>query len=266
MSRAIDERRESYDAIAPLYERARPGYPAALFDDIVAYAELNVEARLLEVGCGTGQATLPLAERGFTIDCVELGAELAALAREKLARWRKIRVMNAAFETVALRPRQYDLVYAATAFHWIDAAIRFKKAHELLKPGGALALFWHRPCMTDVSRRYIDALQGVYRRFVPQMARDFALPPAPAAVRTEYDQLIRESGFFGELEVRKHYGLAEYSAASYIDLLRTFSDHIALPAATQGQLFKEVAALISDEFAGVLPRETVALLYLARRV
>ncbi len=261
----MSERRASYNQIAQQYDRARPKYPASLFDDIVAYANLGAGARLLEIGSGTGQATLPLAERGYPIDCIELGGELAAVARERLAQFNKVKIINADFETVALPLRRYDLVYAATAFHWLNPATRFQRAHDLLKPGGALALFWHRPVLTDVSRDQVHALQEVYRRAVPKLARDYEPPPSPHAVRTEYDKLIPQSGLFGEFATRKHYVLIEYSAETYVDLLGTFSDHLALPAETRRQLFEEVRALIDQEFAGVARRETVALLYLARR-
>ncbi|MCY3796191.1 MAG: class I SAM-dependent methyltransferase [Chloroflexi bacterium] len=261
----MSERRKSYDPIAQIYDRARPSYPAALFDDIVAYANLDDEARLLEIGSGTGQATLPLAQRGCAIDCIELGAELAVVARWNLAAYPKVKVINADFETVALSPPAYDLVYAATAFHWIDPAISFSKAHDLLKPGGALALFWHRPALTDASRAYVFALQDIYRRVAPKMAEAYDVPPGPDEVSTEYAELIPNSGLFEQLAIRKHYVLTEYSAGAYVELLSTFSDHIALPPKTRRQLFKEIGALIKREFAGVVPRETVALLYLARR-
>ena len=157
------------------------------------------------------------------------------------------------------------MVFAATAFHWLDPTVRFKKTHELLKLAGTLALFWHRPVLTDVSRHSVTALQQVYTRVVPAMARDYKLPPTPDLVTTDYDQLIPASGLFGNTTVRRHYVAGEYSAAAYLDLLATTSDHIALSAARRRELFMEIEALINDELAGVIIRETVALLYLARR-
>ena len=259
-------RRAPYDRIAQQYERARPTYPEALFDDIVAYANLGARSRLLEIGCGTGQATLPLAERGFAIDCVELGEKLAAVARDKLAPFPKAKVIVADFETAELRSCYYDLVFAATAFHWIDPAVGFVKARRLLKPGGALALFWHRPVLTDISRAYIEAAQEIYQRVAPELALDYELPPHPDHVTTEYAEGIPASGLFHELTIRKHYVVNNYSAETYVDLLGTHSDHIKLPIETRRRLFKEIGALIETDFEGVCLRETVALLYLARRL
>ena len=131
--------RETFDEAAELYDRARPGYPAALFDDLAALACIGPGCRVLELGCGTGQATVPLAERGCAIVCVELGAGMAAVARRKLARFPSVEVVVAPFEDWPLPPEPFDTVVSATAFHWLDPAVRVAKAADALRPGGALA-------------------------------------------------------------------------------------------------------------------------------
>lgn len=258
-------RRHSYDAIAQLYDRARPRYPAALFDDIVAYADLSAGARILEIGCGSGQATLPLAQRGFALDCIELGAELARIARANLASFPKVSVLQADFDNVSLDPARYDLILAATAFHWLDPTTRFGKVHRLLKTRGALALCWHRPVVTDISRAFVEAAQQVYRDIAPELTRRYKPPPHPDAVTTEYAELIPASGLFDRLATHKHYSATKYRAAAYIELLDTFSDHRALEPAKRQRLFSAIEDLIHSEFSGEITRETVALLYLARR-
>src|ERR687885_2663713 len=131
--------REVFDEAAELYDRARPGYPAALFSELAELACIGPGCRVLEIGCGTGQATVPLAERGCEIVCVELGASLAAVARRKLARFPSVRVEVTAFEAWPLPAEPFDTVCAATAFHWIDPAVRVTKAARALRRGGALA-------------------------------------------------------------------------------------------------------------------------------
>ena len=259
-----ERRRQSFNQVAGLYDSARPGYPEALFDDILAYADLPQNARLLEVGSGSGQATLPLAKHGYSIDCLEPGSGLAAIARDKLA-YPAVNIISTDFESFERPSASYDLLFSATAFHWIDPAIRFRKAHELLKPGGTLALFWHRPAQTEASRPYVEALQRVYRAIAPEMAQDYENPPHPDAVTTEYEDLIPGSGYFTDLAIKKHYVATAYSAAAYANLMRTWSDHLALEATRLAQLCQTAAALIQSDFAGQILRETVALLYLARR-
>ncbi|MDE2636786.1 MAG: class I SAM-dependent methyltransferase [Chloroflexota bacterium] len=254
-----------HNQVAQLYDRARPGYPAALFDDIVRYADLADDARVLEVGCGSGQATLPMAQRGYIMDCLEPGAEMAAIARAKLASFPKVNVTCASFEAYGCPPATYNLLLSATAFHWTDPRIRFQKAHELLTEYGALALFWHRPAQTDASRDFFNAVQEIYQAVAPELTSDYVMPPPPEAVATEFESLIPGSGYFGDLKIRRHYVATKYSARAYIDLLGTFSDHQTLDELKRQRLFLAVESLINDSFAGTIIRETVALLYLARR-
>ncbi len=99
----VDEGRQhlgrAFNAAAELYQQARPEYPEALFDALVEEAGIRVGDRLLEVGCATGKATLPLARRRFRITCVEIGPELAAVARRNLKALPNVEVICGAFET-----------------------------------------------------------------------------------------------------------------------------------------------------------------------
>src|ERR1700749_1713030 len=131
--------RQTFDQAAERYDRVRPDYPEALFDDLVALAGLTTGDHLIEVGCATGKATRPLARRGYRITCVELGTELAAVARQNLTGL-EVEVGQAAVEQ-GQAPHPFGLVYAATAWHWIDPAVRYQRAWQALRPGGHLA-FW----------------------------------------------------------------------------------------------------------------------------
>jgi SAM-dependent methyltransferase len=127
--------RLTFDSAADLYDAARPAYPNRLFDDLVQLAQLAPGARLLEIGCATGKATRPLLERGFSIACVEIGAQLAARARQNLA-GSAVEIHLAPFEEWPGEPQAFDLVYAATAWHWLDPRVRYRKAHTLLRRSG----------------------------------------------------------------------------------------------------------------------------------
>jgi SAM-dependent methyltransferase len=132
--------RETFESAADGYDAARPSYAEQLFDDLVELAALGPCARLLEIGCATGKATRPLLERGFSVVCVELGVRLAERARANFAGM-PIEAHVAPFEVWENERDHFDLVYAETAWHWIDPVIRYRKAHELLRPAGHLA-FW----------------------------------------------------------------------------------------------------------------------------
>src|ERR687893_552443 len=89
-----DRLRTTFDGAALLYDEVRPGYPEELFDDVVSLSGIPSGGRILEVGCGTGQATLPLARRGYNILCVELGENLAAVARRNLAAYPRVGILT----------------------------------------------------------------------------------------------------------------------------------------------------------------------------
>ena len=139
---------------------SRPEYPEALFDDLVALAGLTPGDHLLEVGCATGKATRPLARRGYRITCVELGAELAAVARQNLAGF-EVEVVRAAFEEWRA-PHPFSLVYAATAWHWIDPAVRYQRAWQALRPGGHLAFWAAEHTFPDGGDPFFEEIQDIY--------------------------------------------------------------------------------------------------------
>jgi SAM-dependent methyltransferase len=132
--------RETFDRVADLYDAARPGYPPEVFADLRATCGLGSGTRVLEVGCGSGQATGDLAELGCIVHCVELGPALAARAARNLSDYPDVRVEVGAFEEVELPVRAFDVVFSATAFHWVDPAMGFPRAAAVVRPGGFLAL------------------------------------------------------------------------------------------------------------------------------
>src|SRR6059058_3185216 len=152
----------TFNSAARLYHQARPEYPDGLFDELVRLAGLRPGDRLLEVGCATGKATIPLARRGFQITCVELGPDLAAEARRNLAGFPRVAVVNEAFEAWEPSQAGFDLVCAATAWHWIDPAVRYQKSWDLLREGGHLAFWAAAHAFPAGGDRFFHELQDVY--------------------------------------------------------------------------------------------------------
>ena len=125
------DRAESFGAIAAQYDRARPRYPAALFDELATVAGVDT----LDVGCGTGKASVLLAARGLRVLGVEVDPAMAAVARA-----RGVEVEVGAFETWDDRGRTFDLVTSAQAWHWVDPDAGARQAARVLRPDGVVAL------------------------------------------------------------------------------------------------------------------------------
>ncbi len=125
------------------YDQVRPGYPEELIADAISISGIPEGGRVLEIGCGTGQATIPFAKRGYSMLCLDIGKDLVALARENCGAYPKVDIHNLSFEDWNPKGSLFDLVISATAFHWIPAEIGYPKATQVLKTGGYIAFFWH---------------------------------------------------------------------------------------------------------------------------
>ena len=225
-------------------------------------AELRPGDRLLEVGCGTGKATRPLLERGFSVACIELGRELGERARANLAGL-PVEIHVSAFEEWDSEGESFDFVYAATAWHWVDPAVRYAKAHRLLRAGGHLA-FWSAqhafpagfdPFFTEIQEVY-DAIGETWEGQWP--------PKVPDDVPDESAE-IEASGLFGEVRVRRYVWEKTYTADEYIALLNTFSGHIAMDADKREYLYREIRGRVAARADGRVRRHWYAILHVARR-
>jgi SAM-dependent methyltransferase len=260
-----DKRRTSFDRIASLYDRYRPGYPSAVFEDAISLSHIPADGRILEIGCGTGQATIPFARRGYTIDCIELGANLATLARQNLAVYPNVKISIGTFEMWNNETASVDLVVSATAFHWIDPAVGYQKVARVLKPNGAIALFWNKHVQTDKSADFFQAVQTVYERIAPNLALKFSGLLHPDEIPTPVRDEIDRSGLFGTVTIRKYKWDKAYEAADYINLLNTQSDIQILDNAIRDRLFESITELINTQFTGRITQEYLTILYLAYR-
>ncbi|WSX32685.1 methyltransferase domain-containing protein [Streptomyces sp. NBC_00984] len=87
-----------FNEVPELYDRVRPGYPDELFADLGAITGMDERSSVLEVGCGTGQATRTLAALGCSVTAVEPGTDMAALARQRIASFHNVEVETSTFE------------------------------------------------------------------------------------------------------------------------------------------------------------------------
>jgi len=263
----------TFDSVAEDYQQARPDYPAELFDELERLAGLTADSRLLEVGCATGKATLPLARRGagppderrgYRITCVEMGPGLAARARRNLAAFPRVSIVEAAFEVWRPSPpTTFDLVFAATSWHWIDPMVRYQRAWRLLRPGGHLA-FWAATHVVPLDGDpFFAEIQDIYDEIGEGLppGETFPRPGELPDQRTE----IEESGLFTDVAVRQFDWAVSYDAEQYVRLLDTFSGHIAMAPWQRDRLYREVRRRLAQRADGRLRRHWGAVLHVARR-
>ncbi|MGO8960279.1 MAG: class I SAM-dependent methyltransferase [Streptosporangiaceae bacterium] len=264
--RARRERlRATFEQVASSYHHARPEYPAELYDCLLATAGLSPGDTLLEVGCGTGKATLPLARMGFAITCLEPGALLAEQARRNLAGHPAVRVVQSSFED--WRPddqTRSDLVFAATAWHWVDPAVRYRRAWEALRPAGHLAIWTATHVVPAEGDPFFAEIQEVYDEIgegLPAGARF----PAPGEVPDECADMAA-SGLFSVVAVRQFDWGVEYNADQYVSLLGTFSSHIDMAEWQRDRLYGEIRRRLASRPDGRLRRHWGAALQIAVRL
>ncbi|MDQ3893074.1 MAG: class I SAM-dependent methyltransferase [Actinomycetota bacterium] len=255
--------RRVFDEVADAYERARPLYPAPLFDDLVDLAELRRRARVVEIGCGTGQATVPLAERGLEIVCVELGEQLAAAARRRLADFPNVEVVHAPFETWQPVDGDFDAVVAFTAFHWIDPEARYEKSAALLRDEGVLAVVATQHVRREDGDEFWVQVQEDYDAIVP--SEDNRPPPHVEEVG-DLTAEIEASGRFRNVAVRRYLWDVSYTADGYIDVLDTYSGHRGvLDEETRRRLYERIHRRIEARPAQQVTKTHLATLNVARR-
>lgn len=246
-------RARSFGAVADAYDRIRPGYPAALFDDLLAYA--GPVGRVLEAGAGTGRATAELVARGLAVHAVEHDPSMASVLSSRLP---SVEVSVGGFETEPT-DGPYDLLVSAQAWHWMDPHLRWARAASCLRPGAALALFWNLDLPGDDAQRAL--VQDAHDRWTPGIRVDDR-PPVVDLLAEWPGPHLAELPEFTDLEARRYAWERSLSGADYVELLSTMSAYNVRPAEAREGLFAELREIVADPI--LLDMETV--LYLARRV
>jgi SAM-dependent methyltransferase len=255
--------RTVFDESALDYDAVRPGYPEELMAEIITRSSIPSGGSILEVGCGTGQATLPFARRGYRMVCLDIGAQLLALAREKCRSYSQVVFHLSSFEDwqPALDER-FDLMISATAFHWVPPEIGYPKVAAILKDAGHMAIF--KSSHPTPFTGFAEAVQPIYDRYMTDAVtggRKYSLEAEIAATVND----IKGCGKFSEIVVQRYPWSKTFTSDEYLRLLNTFSDHRNLPDATRESLFADIKRLMDAEYGGHVERPYVTVLYLAQK-
>lgn len=254
----------TFNRIAEEYQRARPGYPPELFVHLEELLESPLVARrVLEIGAGTGQATRGLLARGAQVVALEPGAELAAVARRVLAGLGDVEVVVAPFEKWEPAGVSFDIVLAATSWHWLDQDVAFSKAAELLRPGGGLAIVATEHVLPEEGGDpFFREVEDAYDAVGLGDGRGGPVPPEKLSAPDVAS--LDASGLFGKVDVRRYVWSRSYSADQYLALLSTYSGHIAAAPSQRERLFHDIRQRIEARPGASVRKHYLTTLQYAR--
>jgi len=260
--------RTHFGDIVDNYDKIRPEYTTKLFADIITYAGPGTK-KALEIGAGTGKATAPFLDAGYDVTAIEVTANMAEFLRERYKGYTDFSVICAAFEDAVLNEDSYDLIYAANAFHWVDANIGCPKAFRLLRKRGVFALFRYTGVQA-IFEECFEEIRPVYDKYFRSYYQQSERPVRD--VYGEPAQILRRFGFndlkdygFDDIAMKLYETTLMFNADEYIALLETYSDHRHLPEENKTPLYASIKDTILRH-GGFYEAEYTFQLYMGRKM
>ncbi|MCR5328410.1 MAG: class I SAM-dependent methyltransferase [Saccharofermentans sp.] len=250
----------TFDTVVANYDKMRPGYVPELFEAVFNYAAIDENSKALEVGSGSGQATKPVLDKGCELISVEYGENFSKILKEKFKDYPKFSVITGKFEDTQLPADTFDLIFSATAFHWVPEEIGYKKVFEILKPGGAFARFANRPRNCKDAPELAGDIEALYNEYYnPQ----HNIKPGTQKWFTEDDakaiSLIPEKYGFTDIRLQLFYRERVFTAHEYTALLGTYSDHIAIEEKIRNEFFAKIEDAINRHGGRITISDTMDL-------
>ena len=251
---------QTFDTVASAYDKFRPSYSDELYEMIFNYITLNESCYAVEVGIGSGQATLPILKTGCNVTAVEYGKEFSELCKEKFKEYPKFSVITNKFEDTIFSDDTYDLVYSASAFHWIAENIGYEKVFSMLKSGGAFARFANHPYPAKDNLPLFEEIQSIYGEYYHNKKPPIEYTEERAAQTAK----IAEKYGFTDIKYALFHRTRTFSASEYCALLGTYSDHIAIKENIRKEFFSKIEDAINDYGGSITVYDTIDL-QLARK-
>jgi SAM-dependent methyltransferase len=271
-----------FDEIAAEYDRRRPAYPDELIDQACQVAGIGSNDQVLEVGCGSGQLTCALVTRGLHVTALEPGKSLIALARQNLEGAGAVEFVNAQFEDALLPREQFQAVFSASAFHWVDPRVSWQKAADVLVLGGTLVLVQYFGLEEPRSKRDQEAALAAIRKVAPDIAAHWPayrdLDATLAGVEQRRGNISEVWAWLGSYDIGRDYAgrlfddaqvaviprLSEHTPEELNALVRTMSYYARLSPGQRQALERECQA-IYERLGRPIRASTAAVLVTARR-
>ncbi len=250
----------TFNTVADMYEKIRPGYPDELYQALFDYSSLGADSSAVEVGIGAGQATPSVLKTGCTLTAVEYGDQLAQLCREKFSDYSRFSVITDKFEDADLPDNTYDLVYSASAFHWVPEEIGYPKVFRILKSGGAFARFANHPYQAKDNPVLFEEIQNAYAEYYYPY---YKKQPGKLGEYTEEQAAARaavaDKYGFSDTQYMLFHRIRTLSAAEYRKLIGTYSDHITIEESIRERFFDAIEETINRHGGSISIFDTIDL-------
>lgn len=255
----------TFNTQAEKYEKMRPGYVPELYDDIFKLVELNANSNVIEIGIGGGQATLPVLKKGCKLTAVEYGENLAKVCCEKFKDYSGFSTVVSKFEDSYFESDSCDLIFSASAFHWVPEEMGYSKVYDLLKSGGVFARFANHPYRDKENPALSDEIDHIYAMYYYKFynQKQETLKEYTEQAASNRADIATKYGFV-DISYKLYYRTRTFTSKEYIELLGTYSDHIAIEEKTRNKFFSEIESVI-DDFGGQITIYDTIDLQLARK-
>ncbi len=226
----------TFSRVSELYNYSRPDYPQKLIDDIIKISKINNKSKILDIGCGSGQATFDFEKSAHChIFGLDISNELIDIAKKKNT-LKNINFVVGSFETYNFKDK-FNLIISAQAFHWLDPNIVYNKTYNLLNKSGYVAIFWN---FQIYNKGYLKKLDLLFRKNSLNYDRKFSS-------RKKVLNRLRTSGLFTSIKIKDYTRYLEYSKEKYIQLLNSFSWMNSLEHNKKYKILCEVKKILSKE-------------------
>lgn len=255
----------TFDRVASTYEKLRPGYVKELYQMLFDYIPINENSNVVEIGSGGGQATAPILETGCQLTAVEYGEHFSELLKDKFKEYQKFSVITSKFEDTVFEDNAFDLVFSASAFHWVPEKIGYEKVFNILKSGGVFARFANHPFRDKGNLKLTVEIDEIYDEYYNRFHNK------KREILTEYTEaqakeraMIAQKYGFTDIQYALFHREHIFFAKEYIELLGTYSDHIVIEETIRKKFFSKIEEAI-NKHGGIITIYDTIDLQLARK-
>lgn len=237
----------SFDIYANDYHSVRPGYPALIFKDIKKQCGINNRFRLMEIGAGSGIATVELAKIGCYVVAIEPGAHLATIARKQTEKFKNVEIFEGTFENFQSTDK-FDAILAFTAFHWLNEGDKYQRILNLLNDSGNLVLVWNSffqsdsPATIEVNNAYREFLPDIY----PEESIIADVNEGVLSKLNRREQEVVSTLLFYPVFLNKYLTLYNYDSQTYPKLLNTFPKIVEIEKEKRLKFFKRISEIVKQ--------------------